>query len=95
VSTEAERKPDAPKIDKNLKVTVAAPRHPKPKKYTFKSTMLVGAAADVVAEDFGYATGTPTFQNSSENLLDRTKSLYDEGVKDGDEFELVDVGGGV
>lgn len=83
------------KPDKKVKIRVSAPRHPKPKNYNFEATMLVGAAADQVAEDFGYAGGRPTFQSDDDVLLDRDKSLREEGVKDGDEFELVDVGGGV
>lgn len=85
----------ADKPDKNLQVKVWAPRHPKPKNFTFKADTLVGAAADEVAEKFGYVVGNQTFQNEAEDLLDRNRTLRDEGVKDDDELQLVDVGGGV
>jgi hypothetical protein len=39
--------------------------------------------------------GTPTFQNAAGDLLDRSKTIAAEHVKDGDVLELVDVGGGV
>jgi hypothetical protein len=86
-------KPEKP--DKNLQVKVWAPRHPKPKNFIFKADTLVGAAAAEVASKFEYAAGNHTFQNEAEDLLDRDKTLAEQGVKDGAELQLVDVGGGV
>jgi hypothetical protein len=91
----AENKGNPEKPDKNLQVKAWAPRHPKPKNFTFKADTLVGAAAAEVADKFGYAVGNHTFQNEGEDLLDRNQSLAQQGVKDGDELQLVDVGGGV
>ncbi|MBI5434907.1 MAG: hypothetical protein HZA52_18890 [Planctomycetes bacterium] len=61
------------------------------------NSMLVGRAAADAATEFGYDPGgTPaTFQDSSGRVLDVTKSLADEQVKEGDELWLVSSGGGV
>ena len=57
--------------------------------------MTVGEAAQIVADAFGYAPGTPTFKNADGEVLDRDKPLRGEHVRDGDALEFVDVGGGV
>jgi len=78
-----------------LEVTVFSPRQPEPVPFSFPNGMKVGAAAQLVAEKFGYAPGTPTFKNAEGETLDRDKPLRAEHVRDGDVLELVDVGGGV
>jgi hypothetical protein len=78
-----------------LDVTVFAPRHPDPVKFSFPRDMTVGGAAMQVAEKFGYASGTPTLQNHKGEVLDRNKTLHDEHVRDRNILELVDVGAGV
>jgi hypothetical protein len=79
-----------------LTVSVSAPRDPDPRQFTFKKNTIVGEAAQLVAEAFGYSGGgTPTFQNVDGEILDRNKTLAAEHVRDGDELELVDIGGGV
>lgn len=78
-----------------LEVTVFSPRHPDPVPFSFPNGMKVGEAAQVVAEKFEYAPGTPTFKNADGEVLDRDKSLRGEHVRDGDNLEFVDVGGGV
>ena len=90
VETEAKAKPA-----KNLlHVTVYAPRSPKPKKFKWAADLTVGEAANEAAKAFGYAAGTPTLAKKGQPL-DRAKTLRDAGVKDRDELELVDIGGGV
>ena len=79
----------------DLTVEVFSPRTPDPRKFTWSKSTLVGAAADEAARDFGYEAGTPTFQNKDKVVLDRQKTLFEVGVSDFDQLELVDTGGGV
>ncbi len=89
-------KPEKDKDRKNIKLVVSAPNEPDPKKMTFRDEMLVGDAAKEAAEKFGYAAGgTPSFRLSDGTVLDRTITLEAAGLKDGDEVEVVDAGGGV
>ena len=83
------------KTDNDLTVEVFAPRSPDPKKFTWSKSLLVGAAADEAAEEFGYERGTPTFQNKEKLDLPRDKTLFEAGVKDFDTLTLTDTGGGV
>jgi len=76
-------------------VTVFAPRQIEPRTFSWPQTTRVGDAAAEAARDFGYEPGTPSFQNADGEVLDRDKPLVAAGVRDGDELELVDVGGGV
>lgn len=78
-----------------LHLLVSAPREPEPREFTFSKSTKVGDAAREVATAFGYTGGSPTFQNAAGDLFDRDKPLAGEHVKDQDELELVDVGGGV
>jgi hypothetical protein len=82
------------KQDKKLKVTVFAPRTPKPKQFNWLPTMLVGDAAKDAADKFKYSEGTPGL-SKDQQVLDNGQTLEVAGVKDGDELTLVDVGGGV
>lgn len=86
-------KPD--QTGSTLEVTVFSPRHPDPAPFSFPNAMTVGEAAQIVADAFGYAPGTPTFKNAAGEVLDRDKPLRGEHVRDGDALEFVDVGGGV
>ena len=78
-----------------LHLRISAPREPDPREFTFSRSVKVGDAAREVATAFGYTGGSPTFQNATGDLLERDKPLAGEHVKDHDELELVDVGGGV
>jgi hypothetical protein len=80
--------------DKELKVTVFAPRSPEGKKFKWDEHLSVGAAADEAAKAFGYAQGTPTLAKHG-SALERDIELVDAGVHNGDKLELVDIGGGV
>jgi len=80
--------------DKELKVTVFAPRSPEGKKFKWDEHLSVGAAADEAAKEFGYAKGSPTLAKNG-STLDRGKELVEAGVHNGDKLELVDIGGGV
>lgn len=82
-------------VGPNITVTVFSPSTPDPKTFTWQKTTKVGDAAAEAAEAFGHAGGTPTFRSAGGEILDRDKPLVAEGVRDGDELELVDVGGGV
>lgn len=76
-------------------LVVGAPKEPEPKALRFPWGDTVGEAANVAATDFGYADGNPSFQTSSGAVLDRTLTLREAGVHDGEKVELVDAGGGV
>ncbi len=79
-----------------ITVQVVAPRDPDhPRTFEFRHNELVGTAARVAADAFGYTAGNPSFANDENVVLDRDKSLAAEHVHDGDTLHLVDVGGGV
>jgi hypothetical protein len=78
-----------------ITVTVFAPRDPDSKIFEFRRNELVGEAARTAADAFGYQAGNPSFVNGEQVVLDRTKNLAAEHVRDGDTLDLVDVGGGV
>lgn len=83
------------KEKQELTVTVVAPRKPdEPKQFTWNKHVLVEQAAKEAATAFEYAAGTPTFVKDGK-VLDRGQQLHQAGVRDGDELELTDVGGGV
>ena len=78
-----------------LTVEVFSPRVPQPKKFTWSKSLRVGEAADEAAKAFDYEAGTPTFQNKAGQVLDREKTLIEAGIRDFDQLELTDKGGGV
>lgn len=75
-------------------VVVFAPRSTEPKAFEWSKHLSVGEAADQAAAAFGYSGGTPSLAKADE-VLDRGKQLVAAGVRDGDQLELVDTGGGV
>lgn len=78
-----------------LTVKVVAPRYPdQPKTFEWDKHLSVGQAADQAAQAFGYVGGKPSLALGNK-VLDRSKQLEAVGVRDGDELELVDAGGGV
>lgn len=77
-----------------LTVTVFAPRSPDGRTFRWSKHLEVGQAAEEAAAAFGYAAGSPTLAKTS-HTLERSKQLVAVGVRDGDELELVDTGGGV
>jgi hypothetical protein len=77
-----------------ITVTVFAPSQTEPKLFTWPKTMKISEAAVEAAAAFGIDTEAPTFQKG-DTVLDRQKPLVAEGVKEGDELELVSAGGGV
>lgn len=77
-----------------VKVIVFAPRSPDPHRFKWSKRLTVGEAADEAASKFGYAAGKPTLAKAGVTLA-RDSRLGAAGVKDGDELELVDIGGGV
>lgn len=83
--------------DKQLTLVVHAPRSPDSKTFTWAKTMKVGDAAKEAAVAFGYAGGNPSFQTlaTPPRQLDKNKTLVAEHLKDGDEIEITDTGGGV
>lgn len=81
-----------------LTLTVHAPRSPDPRTFTWAKTLKVTDAARNAAEQFGYKGGNPGLQllgGQIPRALDNNKPLVAEHLKDGDELELVDTGGGV
>ena len=79
----------------DLTVEVFSPRVPQPMKFTWAKSFHVGQAADEAAKAFNYEAGTPTFLNKDGKVLDREKTLIESGVRDFDQLELTDKGGGV
>lgn len=77
-----------------ITVIVRAPRSVEPRNFTFEKTAPVGEAAREAATAFEYSGGNPTFAKNG-IVLDRSKPLVAAGVRDGDELDLVDAGGGV
>jgi hypothetical protein len=96
VSSEQVKQKDKDKDkDKDiLDVVVFAPRETEGRTFRWSKHLEVGQAADEAAAAFGYAAGTPTLAKEGETL-DRGKQLGAAGVRDGDELDLVDIGGGV
>lgn len=82
---------------RDLTVVVHAPRSPEPKQFTWTKTMKVGDAAREAAIAFGYTGGNPGLQtlDTPPRPLDNNKTLVAEHVKDGEELEITDTGGGV
>ena len=78
-----------------LTIEVFSPRFPEPKKFTWAKSLRVGDAADEAAKAFHYEAGTPTFINKDEKVLKREETLIEAGVRDFDQLELTDKGGGV
>lgn len=78
-----------------ISVKVFAPNSTEPKEYAVPITEKIGELADRAAADFGYQASSPSLQTKDGRDLDRAKPLVAEHVRDGDELELVDVGGGV
>ena len=78
-----------------LTVEVFSPRFPESKKFVWPKSLEVGQAATQAAVAFGYEAGTPTLQAKDGRVLDRKKTLFEVGVRDFDQLELTDHGGGV
>lgn len=81
-----------------LTLVVNAPRAPEPKTFTWPKTMKVGDAARTAATEFGYSGGNPGLQylgTTPPRPLDNSKTLVAEHLRDGDELEIIDTGGGV
>jgi hypothetical protein len=77
-------------------VHVITPSDPKPRKFTFPTSETVGAAAEQAAASFGLHFTAPSFEiEGTRDVLDRSKTLAEVGVHEGEKIELVDVGGGV
>lgn len=85
-------KPDAA----TLTVKVFPPSgDPDAREFTWPKNWTVSEAARDAATSFGLTGGNPTLRNTGGEVLDRSKRLVAAGVRDGDELELVDAGGGV
>lgn len=78
-----------------ITVKVFSPNSTEPTDFTFPKTQKVGEAADRAAGELGFHGQIVTFQNKDDRVLDREKPLVAEKVENGDELELVDIGGGV
>lgn len=80
-----------------LTLVVHAPRSTEPKTFDWPKTLKVRDAAQAAASAFGYAGGNPGLQTLDDppRQLDANKPLVAERLKDGDELEITDTGGGV
>lgn len=92
--TQEARRPDLPE-GATLTLHVFAPIAVDSKTFVWPRSMRTGDAATEAAAAFGYEAGTPTFQTRDDRVLDRDRPLAVAHLRDGDELELVDVGGGV
>ena len=92
-----EKDPKKRKNESKDKITVKvfAPRSLDSKEFTWKKNKNVGEAAKEAADAFGYEPEKPPRLQKGEDILDNTKNLVSEGVREGDELELVGGGGGV
>ena len=79
----------------DLTVEVFSPRVSQSRKFTWPKSLSVGEAAQQAAQAFGYEAGTPTFRTKNGQVLGREKTLIEAGIRDFDELELTDRGGGV
>jgi hypothetical protein len=75
-------------------VRVLAPTVHQPREFAFPRDEVVGSAAAEAATAFDLHPTSPSFERQG-GVLDRSLTLEAAGVHDGDELELVDVGGGV
>jgi hypothetical protein len=82
---------------RRLRVIVFAPRYPDPKEFFWRRTLLVGEAAKLAANAFGYAAGNPGIQTFTDppKTIDSKLTLEAAHVHCGEKLELVDTGGGV
>jgi hypothetical protein len=78
-----------------ITVKVFQPNSTEPTEFTFSKTDKVGDAAGTAAQQLGFQGQLVTFQDKNDRVLDRDKPLVAEHVEEGDELELVDIGGGV
>jgi len=81
-----------------LTLVIHAPRAPEPKTFTWAKTLKVGEAARQAASEFGYVGGNPgllLLRETPARVLDNNKPLVAEHLRDGDELEITDTGGGV
>lgn len=74
---------------------IYAPRATEPREFRFKLDTTVGDAAATAAAAFQYEPGTPSLQRKDGTVLDRSLTLAAAEVQHREEFDLVDVGGGV
>lgn len=88
---------DEGRNQRDVRVLVFAPRSPHPKEFTWRKTLKVGEAALEAATAFDYKAGNPGLQTEGNppRVLDNSKTLAEEEVRNGEKLELVDTGGGV
>ena len=82
---------------RRIRVIVFSPRTPDPKEFFWRRNLLVGEAAKIGANAFGYVGGNPGLQTDTTppRVLDNKKTLEAEHVHCGDKLEILDSGGGV
>jgi len=82
---------------RRIRVIVFSPRTPDPKEFFWRRNMLVGEAAKIAANAFGYVGGNPGLQTDTTppKVLDNRKTLEAEHVHCGEKLEILDSGGGV
>jgi hypothetical protein len=79
----------------DLHLHVDSPIDPHGREFAFPGTELVGTAATEAAHAFGHEGNDYTFKTNDGTVVDRTKSLFDAGLHNGDHVEVVNAGGGV
>lgn len=82
-----------------LTLRVFAPRKTTPREFVWAKTMHVADAALEAAAAFGYTGANVGLQllqsDGTARMLDNSKTLVAEHLKDGDELEVSSTGGGV
>jgi len=83
-----------PKDKQTYEVRVFSPGAVDPKEFSFDKHLTVAEAAAQAAAAFGISADNPTLAKGAK-VLDRGRQLVAAGVRDDDDLELVDTGGGV
>ncbi len=74
---------------------VSTPWEPTPRRFSFPPEESVGSAAGKVTVAFERPGNRPSFQRADGVVLDRSATLSEVGVTEGETLELNDVGGSV
>lgn len=98
-TTEKEKLKPADNDKQTLSLEVFAPRKANSQTFKWPKTKKVGDAAREAALAFGYSGTNPGLEivlpDGTGRTLDNNKTLVAEHLKDGDQLDITDTGGGV
>ncbi len=81
--------------EQEIHLHVNSPIDPHSREIAFPAADTIGAAATEAAKDFGHEGDDYTFQERDGQVLDRSITLTEAGLHNGDHVEIVNAGGGV